>query len=119
MRLYNNRMPKSDYVNEKGYGTKKGGARKGKVAGSRLAYDDTQDSVEHAGASATRKKGVTTKKGMARKGKVAGARLAFDDTKQDDAPAKVRWIDHVKAVQKKEGGTYKEAMTSASKSWKK
>jgi hypothetical protein len=107
-------MPKSDYVNEKGYGPKKGEKRTGKVAGSRLAYDDTPDSKKSPGAAATRKKGVTTKKGMARKGEVAGARLAYDDT-----PAKIRWIDHVKAVQKKEGGTYKEAMTSASKSWKK
>ena len=54
-------MPKSDYVNEKGYGPKKGEKRKGKVAGSRLAYDDTPDSKKSPGAAATRKKGVTTK----------------------------------------------------------
>jgi len=112
-------MPKSDYVNEEGWGPKKGETRKGKVAGSRLAYDDTPDSKKRPSAASKRKKGVTTKKGMARKGEVAGARLAFDDTKQDDAPAKVRWIDHVKAVQKKEGGTYKEAMSKASATWKK
>ena len=63
-------------------GTKKGGARKGKPAGSRKAYDDTKDSKKRPSASASRKKGVTTKKGMARKGTVAGSRLAYDDTER-------------------------------------
>ena len=64
-------------------GTKKGMARKGKIAGSRKAYDDTPDSKKRPSAAASRKKGVTTKKGMARKGTVAGSRLAYDDTKQE------------------------------------
>ena len=114
-------MPKSDYVNEKGYGPKKGEKRKGKMKGARLAYDDTPDSKEHAGAAKTRKKGVTTKKGMARKGKVAGSRLAFDDTKQEKDKKKSTspWIAHVKAVQKDKGVSYKEAMSLAKESWKK
>lgn len=114
-------MPKSDYVNEKGYGPKKGEKRKGKVKGARLAYDDTPDSKEHAGAGKTRKAGVTTKKGMARKGKVAGARLAFDDTKQEAKKERKHspWIAHVKAVQKEKGVSYKEAMSLGKESWKK
>ena len=63
-------------------GTKKGGARKGKPAGSRKAFDDTKDSKKRPSAASTRKKGVTTKKGMARKGTVAGSRLAYDDTER-------------------------------------
>jgi len=119
------KMPKSDYVNEKGYGPKKGEKRKKKPAGSRLAFDDTPDSKKRPDAAKGRKK--TTKKGDARKGKVAGSRLAFDDTKQekkkDEKPKKKSsgggWIAHVKAVQKKEGITYKEAMSKASATYKK
>jgi hypothetical protein len=100
---------------------KKGQKRKDKVAGARLAYDDTPDSAEHEDAAATRKKGLTTKKGMARKGKVAGARLAFDDTKQEAKKERKQspWIAHVKAVQKEKGVSYKEAMTLGKESWKK
>ena len=58
-------------------GKRRGGA---KVAGSRLAYDDTKDSRKKPSAAISRKEGVTTKKGMAREGTVAGSRLAFDDT---------------------------------------
>ena len=61
-------------------GTKKGGARKGKPAGSRKAFDDTKDSKKRPSAASTRRKGITTKKGMAREGTVAGSRLAYDDT---------------------------------------
>jgi len=76
-------------------GTKKGGARKGKPAGSRKAYDDTKDSKKRPSASASRKKGVTTKKGMARKGTVAGSRLAYDDTE------KIRTDQNLKKVKTK------------------
>ena len=117
-------MPKSDYVNEKGFGAKKGEKRKKKPAGSRLAFDDTPDSKKRPDAAKGRKK--TTKKGDARKGKVAGSRLAFDDTKQekdkkDEKPKKKAsaWVDHVKAVQKKEGISYKAAMSKASATYKK
>ena len=74
-------------------GTKKGGARKGKPAGSRKAFDDTKDSKKKPSAAATRKKGVTTKKGMTRKGTVAGSRLAFDDTK--DSKKKPSAFQHI------------------------
>jgi hypothetical protein len=63
--------------------TKKGNVRKGRVAGSRLGYDDTKDSKRSPDTASKRRKGVSTKKGMSRKGKVAGARLAFDDTHQE------------------------------------
>jgi len=114
-------MPKSDYVNEKGFGAKKGEKRKDKMTGSRKAFDDTKDSKKKPDAAKGRKK--PTKKGDARKGKVAGSRLAFDDTKQEKDKKKKSsgggWIAHVKAVQKKEGITYKEAMSKASATYKK
>mgnify|MGYP003653624613 CR=1 FL=1 len=62
---------------------KKGERRKGRMAGSRKAFDDTKDSKRSPDTASKRRKGVTTKKGMSRKGKVAGSRLAFDDTHQE------------------------------------
>ena len=67
--------------------TKKGNVRKGRMAGSRLGYDDTKDSRKRPDAASKRRgpflSSRTTKKGMSRKGQVAGARLAFDDTHQE------------------------------------
>tara|TARA_R100000963_G_scaffold22768_1_gene15812 strand:- start:179 stop:472 length:294 start_codon:yes stop_codon:yes gene_type:complete len=62
---------------------KKGERRKGSMAGSRKAFDDTKHSKRSPDTASKRRKGVTTKKGMSRKGKVAGSRLAFDDTHQE------------------------------------
>jgi hypothetical protein len=78
-------VKRKDGMWHKPYGssTKKGGARKGKMVGSRKAFDDTKDSRSHPDTASTRRKGVSTKKGMSRKGRVAGSRLAFDDTHQE------------------------------------
>ena len=75
-------VKRSDGKYHKPYPTK-GRKRKGRMAGSRLAFDDTKDSRKRPDTASTRRKGVTTKKGMSRKGQVAGSRLAFDDTHQE------------------------------------
>ena len=66
-------------------GTKKGEARKGKAAGSRLAFDDTKDFKK--GPSKTTLARKTTTKGHARKTAPTGSRLAYDDTKQEKKKA--------------------------------
>lgn len=73
--------------------TKKGNVRKGaKMAGSRLAYDDTKQEMQ---------KGKRKLK-KAVKGKKTGG-----------------WIAHVKAYAKKHGVSYKVAMTKAKATYKK
>ena len=122
-------VPKEGYVSDGkgkyhkpyGKGTKKGGARKGKVAGSRKAFDDTPHSSESPSAAATRAKGVTTKKGSARKGTVAGARLAYDDTKKQN---KNPWLTHTAKVhsdrkKKDPSAKYSDSLKMASASYRK
>jgi hypothetical protein len=86
-------VKRSDGKYHKPYGssTKKGGARKNSMVGSRKAYDDTKDSRSHPDTASTRRKGIPTTKGMSRKGHVAGSRLAFDDTHQE-------WVKEHKAL---------------------
>ena len=85
-------------------GTKKGEARKGKAAGSRLAFDDTKDFKK--GPSKTTLARKTTTKGAARKTAPTGSRLAYDDTKQEKKKAGgglAKWRAAVKKANAKLG----------------
>tara|TARA_R110001606_G_scaffold80471_1_gene185704 strand:- start:362 stop:637 length:276 start_codon:yes stop_codon:yes gene_type:complete len=79
-------------------GTKKGGARKGAVKGSRLAYDDTEQ------------------EDLSNKGKVKKKVQTGTAKKKGGASA---WITHVKAYAKKNKVSYKVAMSKAKATYKK
>ena len=106
---------------------KKGRTRKDKMAGSRLAYDDTvQEKEKQGGPAKAAPTHKTTKKGEVRKEAkgVAGSRLAFDDTVQEKTKKKGSpWMDHVKktwAAGKKKDPSYKykDAMRDAKATYK-
>ena len=80
-------------------GTKKGGARKGAVKGSRLAYDDTEQEEDLSNKGKVKKKVQT---GTAKKKGGASA-----------------WITHVKAYAKKNKVSYRVAMSKAKATYKK
>ena len=91
--------------------TKKGNARKGQPAGSRLAYDDTKQEMDKA----------PRKRGRPRKAKT-------EDTGEAPAQSKGKgtgsWMDHVKKTwtagkKKNPSYTYKQAMADAKKTYKK
>jgi hypothetical protein len=92
--------------------TKKGNARKGRPAGSRLAYDDTKQEMDKP---APRKRGRP-------------AKAKTEDTGKAPAQSKGKgtgtWMAHVKKThiagkKKNPSYTYKQAMADAKKTYKK
>ena len=105
-------MPKSDYNAD---GTKKGGARKGKPKGSRLAFDDTKQEADKIAAPAQ------AKRGRGRPKKAAVEASGGSTAKSGGGNA---WRTHLTKTfnaGKKKNANYKysQAMKDAAKTYKK